>query len=78
LYVYHFPIIWFAARMADWGIKDPYLKPLTALVALAATILLASLSYSLLERPVLNLKDRFFTFRKPPTRDEVIPAAADS
>ena len=78
LYVYHFPIIWFAARMADWGIKEPYLKPLTALVALVATILLASLSYSLLERPVLNLKDRFFTFRKSPTRDEVIPATADS
>jgi peptidoglycan/LPS O-acetylase OafA/YrhL len=68
LYVYHFPIIWFVARMADLGIKEPYLKPLTAGLALVATIVLASLSYYLLEHPILNLKDRFFSVRK--TRDE--------
>ncbi len=56
MYVYHFPIIWFVARMADLGIKDPYLKPLTALVAFIATLGLASLSYSWLERPILNFK----------------------
>jgi len=78
LYVYHLPIIWFAARMADWGIKDPYLKPLTAIVALVATIILAAVSYSLLESPVLNLKDRFFTVKKSGSREDVLPAPADS
>ena len=79
LYVYHFPIIWFAARMADLDIRPPLLQPLTALVALIATILLASLSYFLLEHPILNLKDRFFTLKKKPEiRDDALPAPADS
>ena len=64
--------------MADWGIKDPYLKPLTAIVALVATIILAAVSYSLLESPVLNLKDRFFTVKKSGSREDVLPAPADS
>ena len=76
LYVYHFPIVWFSARIADFGITPPLLKPLTALLGLVATILVASLSFFLLERPALNLKDRFFLFKKPPERD-VLPAAAD-
>jgi peptidoglycan/LPS O-acetylase OafA/YrhL len=79
LYVYHFPIIWFAARMADLDIRPPLLQPLTALVALIATILVASLSYFLLEHPILNLKDRFFTLnKKPEIRDDALPAPADS
>ncbi len=78
LYVYHFPIIWFVARMADLGIKDPILKPLTAVVALVATIVLASLSFYLLERPILNLKDRFFSVRKPRREEKKLPVTVDS
>ena len=78
LYVYHFPIVWFSARIADLGIKPPLLQPLTALLALAATILVASLSFFLLERPALNLKDRFFLFKKSAGRENVLPVAADS
>ena len=70
MYVYHFPIIWFAGRMADLSIMDPLLKPLIAGVSLVATILMASLSYFLLERPILNLKDRFFSVRKPRSESE--------
>jgi peptidoglycan/LPS O-acetylase OafA/YrhL len=77
MYVYHFPIIWFVARMADLGIKDPILKPLTALVSLAATIGLASLSYAFLERPILNLKDRFFSVRKPRSEEKTLSMPAD-
>jgi peptidoglycan/LPS O-acetylase OafA/YrhL len=77
MYVYHFPIIWFVARMADLGIKDPILKPLTALVSLAATIVLASLSYAFLERPILNLKDRFFSVRKPRSEETTLSMPAD-
>ncbi len=32
LYVYHFPIIWFVAEMTEPYFKDPYLKPLNALI----------------------------------------------
>ena len=78
LYVYHFPIIWFSARIADLGVEPPLLKPLTALIALTATILVSSISFFLLERPALNLKDRFFLFRKSEEREKIVPAAADS
>ena len=64
LYVYHFPIVWFSGRIADLGVKEPLLKPLSALIAFAATLLLASLSYSLMEKPLLNLKERFFSIRQ--------------
>jgi peptidoglycan/LPS O-acetylase OafA/YrhL len=78
LYVYHFPIIWFAARMADWNIREPLLKPLTAVVSLVATIVIASLSFFLLERPILNLKDRFFVVRKPKSQEQALTIPADS
>ena len=73
LYVYHFPIIWFAGRIADLGVEPPLLKPLTALIAFTATLLIASLSYALMESPILNLKDRFFSLKKH-TNQEDLPA----
>lgn len=78
LYVYHFPIVWFAGRMVDYGVSPPLLKPLTAVVSLVATILIASLSFFLLERPALNLKDRFFVFRKVPQPENALPVTAES
>jgi peptidoglycan/LPS O-acetylase OafA/YrhL len=47
-------------------------------VALVATIALASLSYYLLEHPILNLKDRFFSFRKPRSEEKTRTITADS
>ena len=69
LYVYHFPIIWFAIRVRDFGVVDPYAKPVIALISFIVTLLVASLSYKYLEKPLLNLKDRFFAL-KPETTAE--------
>lgn len=77
LYVYHFPIIWFAGRISDLGIEPPLLQPLSALIALLATILVASLSFHVLERPITNLKDRFFPLRDSHNREQSIPLATE-
>jgi peptidoglycan/LPS O-acetylase OafA/YrhL len=57
LYIYHLPVIWFAARLRDVkgfaGISSLQI----ALVSLTGTVLIASLSYHLLEGPLIRLKD---------------------
>lgn len=63
LYVYHFPMIWFSARIRDLGLSEMAAKPLTALIAFIATLMVASLSFHLMEKPLLNLKDRFFSLK---------------
>ena len=63
LYVYHLPIIWFSSRILDFGWSETVSKPLIALVALIATLFIASLSYQLVEKPFLNLKERFFSLK---------------
>jgi peptidoglycan/LPS O-acetylase OafA/YrhL len=78
LYVYHFPIIWFVAQTTESYFKDPYLKPLNALIAFVTTVVIASLSYYLMERPILNLKDRFFAVRKPKKREKPLSMPADT
>ncbi len=74
LYVYHFPVVWFSGRIADFGVTPPLLQPLTALIALAATILIASLSFHFMERPIINLKDRWFPLKPavPPENAAVL------
>jgi peptidoglycan/LPS O-acetylase OafA/YrhL len=74
LYVYHFPIVWFSGCIADLGVAPPVLQPLSALIALSATILIASISFHFIERPIINLKDRFFPLH-PTDRREQQPAA---
>jgi peptidoglycan/LPS O-acetylase OafA/YrhL len=63
LYVYHFPIIWFSGRIRDLGLSEMAAKPLTAIIAFAATFGIASLSYHFMEKPLLDLKDRFFSLK---------------
>lgn len=63
LYVYHLPIVWFAIRVRDFGVEDPFAKPVIALTSFLGTLLVASLSYRYLEKPLLNLKDRFFALQ---------------
>jgi peptidoglycan/LPS O-acetylase OafA/YrhL len=73
VYVYHLALIWFVNRYFEMQLPadtGPWAK---AGVALAATILVATLSYYLLERPVLALKDRFFP--RPKTGPGRKPAA---
>jgi peptidoglycan/LPS O-acetylase OafA/YrhL len=60
LYVYHNGVIWFAGRIRDLGVVDPWAKHLSSILALIVTFLLAALTYRYVERPFLKLKDRFF------------------
>jgi peptidoglycan/LPS O-acetylase OafA/YrhL len=62
MYVYHFPIIWFASRIRDLGMSGKWVSPLVALLSFVGTVAIASLSYFLLERPFLRLKDRFVSY----------------
>jgi peptidoglycan/LPS O-acetylase OafA/YrhL len=77
LYVYHFPIVWFSGRIADLGVVPPLLQPLSTLIAFSATILIASLSFHLMERPIINLKDRFFPLHPTDRREQPAALAAE-
>jgi peptidoglycan/LPS O-acetylase OafA/YrhL len=61
MYVYHLALIWFTNRFFEKQLHIQSGIWAKAAVALAATILISTLSYFLLEKPVLNLKDRFFS-----------------
>lgn len=73
LYVYHFAVIWFTARIIfdtfGQGLTYPQGVFIQAAVALPITVLVASASYYWLEKPLLSLKSRFFSVRsrKPET-----------
>jgi peptidoglycan/LPS O-acetylase OafA/YrhL len=54
------------------------LKPLNALITFVIAVVVASLSYHLMERPALNLKDRFFSVRKPKIQGKTISIPADT
>jgi peptidoglycan/LPS O-acetylase OafA/YrhL len=58
LYVYHFPILWFTVSV--WGVPDPWIHFLLTSAALVLTTLAASLSYRFFEKPIMDLKDRWF------------------
>lgn len=77
LYVYHFPIVWFAGRVRDFGMPDPVARALTALIAFVATLLVASASYRWMERPILNLKDRFFSVKKTKNPEAAVVMATE-
>ncbi|HXF85419.1 MAG TPA: acyltransferase [Anaerolineales bacterium] len=78
LYVYHFPIIWFAGRLFGVNPLDLSLPPHSATIAFAATLLIASLSYHFIEKPILNLKDRFFPLIPNQHDDREIPQETQS
>ena len=80
MYVYHLAIIWFVARIRDFLpiSGEPMAKFLTALIALPITVLVASLSYYFMEKPLLNLKNRFFVLKpaeaeKPISLEKALP-----
>jgi peptidoglycan/LPS O-acetylase OafA/YrhL len=66
LYVYHYPIVWFSGRVRDLipAMSETVAKPVIAVIAFIFTLLAAALSYRFLEKPMLNLKDRFFEVKK--------------
>ena len=77
LYVYHFPIIWFVSRIRDFDIPGPVAKPLTALISFLATLLLASASFHWMEKPILNLKDRFFSLKRSKEQNTAVVMATE-
>jgi peptidoglycan/LPS O-acetylase OafA/YrhL len=64
LYVYHFALTWLVARLRDLGpIPEELAKAMTAIIAFFLSVLVASLSYRFIEKPILDLKDRYFSLR---------------
>jgi peptidoglycan/LPS O-acetylase OafA/YrhL len=63
LYVYHFAVIWFVRRIRDFGINESIAKPLTLVISAILIFIIASLSYRFFEKPILDLKDRYFPLR---------------
>jgi len=62
LYVYHYIILWLTTEVVF-----PELPPLPgAAIALPLTILVASVSFRFFEKPITDLKDRWFPFKPAP------------
>jgi peptidoglycan/LPS O-acetylase OafA/YrhL len=65
LYVYHYALIYFANRMQDFlPLTYTQTQGIAAVISFFATLLVASLSYKYIEKPVLDLKNRFFAVEK--------------
>lgn len=61
LYVYHFVLIYFASRINDFSpLTYEQNQMIVAVPVFAMTVLLAALSYKYIEKPILNLKDKYF------------------
>jgi len=68
MYVYHLPVIWFLLaiqlKYQDRLHFTFYLgQTRTYFLVLLITVVVASFSFFLLERPINNLKDRFFSLK---------------
>ncbi|MCL4823627.1 MAG: hypothetical protein KJZ57_05360, partial [Anaerolineales bacterium] len=63
LYVYHFALVWFVARIRDLSIPVPIAKPLTLVISAILLYFVASLSYKYFEKPILDLKDKYFPLK---------------
>jgi peptidoglycan/LPS O-acetylase OafA/YrhL len=66
LYVYHFAIVWFVRRIRDLGIQEQVAKPLSLVISAVLVYTVAAISYRYFEKPILDLKDRFFPLSTPP------------
>jgi len=62
LYIYHFPLIWIVGLIREHGVSDAAARPIIFVGSFIGTVVVASLSYYLLEKPFLNLKDRFASY----------------
>jgi len=61
LYVYHYGIIAIiVALFRKYDIDYSLRSPQMFVVSMSATLLIATLSFYLLEKPIINLKDRIF------------------
>lgn len=62
LYVYHYALLWLVTEVFFSNIQ-PFPG---AFIALLLTILIASVSFHLFEKPITDLKDRWFPFKPAP------------
>ncbi len=62
LYIYHFPIIWAVGLIREYGVPEDTAHPIIFVVSFILTVAVASLSYYVLEKPFLKLKDRFASY----------------
>jgi len=64
LYVYHLPMIWFSVRVRDLAGMEATPRPPLYFLAFVATILISSISYHVLEAPLIRLKDRVAAYSR--------------
>jgi peptidoglycan/LPS O-acetylase OafA/YrhL len=74
LYVYHFPIQWFVTAPFGIPVAAPF-SLLTFFASLALTILVAGLSYRFIEKPLIDLKDRYFPVPETRLHADLEPSA---
>ena len=61
MYVYHYVMFFFAGRIGDLiPLTYDQVQVIKPILAFAATLLAASLSFKYIEKPILNLKDKYF------------------
>jgi peptidoglycan/LPS O-acetylase OafA/YrhL len=65
MYVYHFAIIWLMGTLFGQNLTEPF-SPWLAFVTFAVVWVVASLSFQLMEKPIMDLKDRFFEVANQP------------
>jgi peptidoglycan/LPS O-acetylase OafA/YrhL len=75
MYVYHLVVIWFVRQLSEERLQGENAYWIRVAVALSVAILISTLSYYFLERPILNLKDRFFAWSKDMDADDERPPA---
>ncbi len=63
LYVYHLPIIWFTENLLYHRLSLSMGPLALKSIALILTIVIASISYYGMEKPIIGLKDRFFPLK---------------
>jgi len=68
MYVYHVAIIYIIRKIIPFDISSPFYHVQFYLIVVLITIIISSLSFHLLEKPIINLKDKFFSLN--PGRSE--------
>jgi peptidoglycan/LPS O-acetylase OafA/YrhL len=63
IYVYHVAVIWSIGALLGDRPHPPFYSILFYLVALIITTLISSISFHLLEKPISDLKDKFFPLK---------------
>lgn len=66
LYIYHVPVIWFSTRLRDVKGFEGVTPLQISVVAFAATLLISTLSFYVLENPLIRLKERYAHYQAVP------------